>query len=298
MTVSKVKLLVIFLYLSLPLFAQKKGLSFSFAPKYQIDDFRWSIAGNSQGQNPNILSELTWENLQSLGFNTALSIPLKSNFAIEASINKSFVFKGKVNDTDYSEDNRTSPTFNMDLQSNKSSTGLYTLGLSYSLQIKNIFLKPSISYVIRYQTLYLREENNSFLNSSYKPRWNGFNLGLQLNRQFYNAFAIDLYGAYSNLNYNANATWNLRDDFAQPISFRHKAYGFETNFATRLTYTKKQFKPFMHFQTSYASTGTGIDEVFYKNGTSAFTRLNDVTNKSFFFSVGFQYLLKKFSSSL
>ncbi|KHJ37445.1 hypothetical protein PBAC_24070 [Pedobacter glucosidilyticus] len=293
MIASKAKILVIFLFLSLPLFAQNKGISFSFAPKYQKDDLRWSIAGNSQGQNPNILSELTWNDLHSFGFNTALSIPLKRNFALEATLDKAFIFKGWANDTDYTEDNRTFPNFNMDLQSNIGNSDVYKLGLSYNFQVKNKFLKPHISYIIRNQNLYLRDESNRDLNSKYKPRWYGFNLGLELKYQFFNDFSLVLFGAYSHLNYSANATWNLIEEFAQPVSFSHKAYGFETNFATRLNYTKKQIKPFLHFQTSYASTGSGLDEAFYKNGTSAITRLNDVTFKSFFFSVGFQYSFKK-----
>ncbi|MGD8383733.1 MAG: hypothetical protein PVJ11_16445, partial [Syntrophobacterales bacterium] len=31
---------------------------------YREDEFDWNIAGNSSGNNPNILSELTWEDLQ------------------------------------------------------------------------------------------------------------------------------------------------------------------------------------------------------------------------------------------
>jgi hypothetical protein len=293
MVALKGKLLTIFLFSSLPLHAQQKGLSLSFAPQYQTDDFRWSIAGNSQGKNPNVLSELIWDNLQSIGFNAALSIPLKSNFSLEASFNKAFIFKGRANDTDYSEDDRTFPNFSMDLQSNVGDFSLYQLRFSYTFHVKNKLLKPHISYVIKNQNLYLRDENNSALNSKYQPRWYGFNIGLELNYQFSDAFSVDFFSAYSHLNYNANATWNLIEAFAQPLSFSHKAYGFETNFATRITYTKKQIQPFTRFQYSYASTGIGVDKVFYKDGTNAITRLNDVTNKSFLYNIGFCYLFKK-----
>jgi hypothetical protein len=33
---------------------------------YRVDDFSWSIAGNISGTDPNVLSELTWSDLETL----------------------------------------------------------------------------------------------------------------------------------------------------------------------------------------------------------------------------------------
>lgn len=40
--------------------------SLSLDAGFRSDDLDWSIAGDADGNNPNILSELTWENIKSL----------------------------------------------------------------------------------------------------------------------------------------------------------------------------------------------------------------------------------------
>jgi len=38
----------------------------SLSTGYRVDDFSWNIAGNVSGTNPNVLSELTWSDLEIL----------------------------------------------------------------------------------------------------------------------------------------------------------------------------------------------------------------------------------------
>ena len=38
---------------------------FVFTGGYRRDDLDWNIAGDSNGNNPNILSELTWDDIES-----------------------------------------------------------------------------------------------------------------------------------------------------------------------------------------------------------------------------------------
>ena len=53
-----------------PLIERKLQLSFSTG--HQQEDFHWSIAGNTSGQNPNVLSELKWKNVSGEDFSAAM----------------------------------------------------------------------------------------------------------------------------------------------------------------------------------------------------------------------------------
>lgn len=42
--------------------------------------WKWSIAGDLNGQNPNILSEVSWKDLGSTGFKIETEVPFKKQF--------------------------------------------------------------------------------------------------------------------------------------------------------------------------------------------------------------------------
>jgi hypothetical protein len=285
-----IKLLVLLIFFKGGLNAQNRTeVDFSIA--YQTDDFKWSIAGNSQGQNPNILSEVSWRNLKGPVLNLNIYLPIRSKFAIQASYGHFFIVNGRVNDTDYSEDNRTNPTFTANLESNKGYSRDFQLGLSYGWQLNKIWLEPVLAYTLSQQLLYLQD--NSALNSTYKANWYGLAVGFMAKHPLLKNLKFSHSFHYHQLKYRAVADWNLIENFAHPESFKHKANGYALSGTSKAVYLfHPRINPFAYFRFQWWNTGKGIDEVFYANGTQAYTQLQDVARKSTAFGVGIHYNLK------
>ena len=80
---------------------------FTLSAGYRVDDLDWSIAGNINGNNPNVLSELTWDDVESY------QVKLQGNFvwpniiALKGYVNYGWIFDGDNQDSDYLGDNRT-----------------------------------------------------------------------------------------------------------------------------------------------------------------------------------------------
>src|SRR5436305_1463719 len=79
----------------------------SFSAGFLEQQFHWSIAGNYQGQNPNILSELSWKRLRAISFGAGAmgKVYPKMDWMIAFSYHATL--SGKVTDPDYKKDNRT-----------------------------------------------------------------------------------------------------------------------------------------------------------------------------------------------
>src|ERR1700748_1190660 len=77
---------------------QKYRFRFSLLSGYQQENFRWSIAGNSSGTNPDIYSELIWKNLSGPLAGAELEFNVWRSFWIRSSISRLFFVSGKVTD--------------------------------------------------------------------------------------------------------------------------------------------------------------------------------------------------------
>ncbi|QEK50968.1 hypothetical protein FYC62_04215 [Pedobacter aquae] len=283
------KLLLLLIFFKSGLHAQNR-IEVDFSSAYQTDNFKWSIAGNSQGQNPNILSEVSWRNLKGPAFNLDIHLPISSKFALKANLGQFFILNGRVNDTDYLEDNRTSPSFSADLESNKGYSRNFLLGLSYQLHLHKLRLQPMLAYGLTQQLLYLQDDNN--LNSTYKTNWYGIMAGLNLKYSLFKSLELNHTLHYHQLKYRAVANWNLIENFAHPDSFKHYANGYAVSGDTKAVFLfHPKINPFAYFRLQLWNTGKGIDEVFYANGTQSYTQLQDVARKSAALGIGIQYKL-------
>ena len=80
---------------------------FTLSAGYRRDDLDWNIAGDINGNNPNVLSELTWDDVESY------QVKLQGNFvwpniiALKGYANYGWIFDGDNQDSDYLGDNRT-----------------------------------------------------------------------------------------------------------------------------------------------------------------------------------------------
>ena len=74
---------------------------------YRLDDLDWSIAGNLNGTNPNIVSELTWSDLESYQLKLGGKGTIDRVFYLRGSAAFGWVLSGDVQDSDYNGDDRT-----------------------------------------------------------------------------------------------------------------------------------------------------------------------------------------------
>src|ERR1700761_3672968 len=73
---------------------------------YERENFHWSIAGNSAGQDPNIYSELKWQHVGGVFARVDVLWMVWKRWRVAASGGKTFTRSGSMTDTDYGLDNR------------------------------------------------------------------------------------------------------------------------------------------------------------------------------------------------
>ena len=80
---------------------------FLLSTGYRVDDLDWNIAGDINGNNPNIISELTWKDLESFQLKMAGKTTFQQLLMLRGSLAYSWIFDGENQDSDYAGDNRT-----------------------------------------------------------------------------------------------------------------------------------------------------------------------------------------------
>ena len=74
---------------------------FVFTGGYRRDDLDWNIAGDINGNNPNILSELTWDDIESYQVKFQGSLVWPKIIALKGSANYGWIFDGENQDSDF-----------------------------------------------------------------------------------------------------------------------------------------------------------------------------------------------------
>ena len=269
------------------LYAQaiEKKLQVYIATGYQQENFHWSIAGNSDGQNPNIYSELKWKHLGGQNIAANIQWNVWQHFSLYGSYYKQYISSGTVNDTDYAADNRNNPTYNETFNGSQGNTQAWQAGVGFILiNNRHFSLIPFAGYGTSRQALHLFDRSGNFpeLNSTYDPVWKGpflrvtstINLIKNLN------FAADV--TYSQVSYNSTANWNLISTFMHPVSYRHHANGYGIDAGGKFIYTIFR-NLVVHAGAGYYNwqTGNGTDELYLSNGQINKTQLNEAVRYGF-----------------
>ncbi len=278
---------------------------------YRIDDLDWSIAGFlTQTNFVNILSELTWEDLRiyQVKVGGRLSVPLhKRPYAVymRAALSYGKIVDGENQDSDYAGNNRTLEFSRSNNDANDGTVGDGSIGVGFQSKrrrIRNQWMlraAPLIGYSYHQQNL---EMTNGFqtvplagpfsgLNSTYDAEWFGPWFGLDLaidDGKKTTLFAsIELHWDTS---YNAEADWNLRQDFAHPLSFKHEADG--EGIVGRIGWAyfiRRNLSINTTFEYQRWTTKSGTDTTFLSNGTVVKTPFNQATWESRALNLSLQY---------
>ena len=273
----------------------------SFNTGYRNDDLDWNIAGSTV----NILSELTWSDLEIFQLEFAVARNLPNRFKLKGSLAYGLIFDGENQDSDYAGNNRTLEFSRSNNSADDGNTSDVSIGLGYffPLLTKNFIATPLVGFSFHGQNLTITEGFQTIpplgpfpgLNSSYDAKWYGPWVGLELNFSIYKRdvplahqilFGIEYHWA----NYYAEANWNLRTDLAHPKSFEHEADGSGTVFWAGYNYFfNPQWSLDLIYKYQKWETDPGIDRIFFADGTEAVTRLNEVNWKSYALMVGVTY---------
>jgi len=310
MTKFKYAAVAAVLLVLLPVCSFAQGYELSISTGRRSDNLDWNIAGTTPSVfGPvyvDVLSELTWSDIESQEVRAAVKF-FKGRFVIKGEAGYGFITGGVNQDSDFGGPGRTlefSRSNNSSddgsvwdlsaaagyIYSYKALGGAFDIvpmaGLSYSRQ--NLVITDGVQTVA---TAGLTPPLGPFagLDSTYEAGWAGPWAGAEF---AYKRGNIRVFGnfEYHVAYFTAEADWNLRTDFAHPVSFEQWARGSglvfsagtEYNIAHRWYFTAS-------FEASDFKARDGTDRTFFSNGAVADTPLNEAGWDSISAFFGFNY---------
>ncbi|NOQ93700.1 MAG: hypothetical protein GQ547_03575, partial [Methylophaga sp.] len=206
---------------------------------YRKDQLHWSIAGPNG--SPNIISELTWKDIEIATLNIGTTLHFQSNWLLSMDASYGHIFDGRNQDSDYRGNNKTGEFSRSYADSDKGITLDGSIYAGYKWQVitkpqQEVVLIPKIGF--SYHSQFLNDTNGelvvstpapefgitvdnlnplgkfSGLNSYYEASWFGPWLGLESQFAINEKFRFGLNLEYHYAFYSATADWNLRSDFA------------------------------------------------------------------------------------
>lgn len=285
-----------------------KGAAFQLGSGYRSGELDWNIAGANN--NPDVLSELEWEDLDIFQTEAAARIWFGSarvpalSLCVKGTAAYGWILDGDNRDSDYASNHRTLEYS----RSENSGEGGNLLDLSIAAGPQLSFRQQQLTIALLagwsyheqnleisdgWQTVALDPNDLgpiAGLDSSYDTQWWGPWLGTELSWQLGEKITLGGSFAWHFVEYEAEADWNLRSDLAHPVSFRHQADGRGLTLDLELQY---QLTAAWLLHLSYAyedwQTDDGDSFTYYAGGGGGRTRLNEVNWRSQSVMLGLGY---------
>jgi hypothetical protein len=254
----------------------------------RTDNLNWNIAGNAV----NVLSELKWENLAISKLSIDATLHLPKDLRVVSQLGYGRINSGFNQDSDYDGNDRT---LEFSRTNNKAGGNVIDasvgLGKEFRFGLHGVYLTPAAGISIHQQNLTMTDGVQvvsgssstpplgplTGLNSSYKSQWAGPWWGLDAMWNPTERWSFDVAFEYHLVEFTATANWNLRTDFAHPVSFTHRANGQGLVFGMRALYKlDANWKLKMDVTGQRWQTNAGTDIVYLADGTTGWARLNEV----------------------
>ena len=273
----------------------------TFRTGLRHDKVKWSKAHPSG--TPNILSEIEWRDMDSAFVQAEYQYTSPTGWHLRAETEIAYTADGEMQDSDYNSDNRKDEFSRSLNDASGSSMFDLSLGLGYVFSFLtstgSISVTPLVGYAYNQQNLRAKNGNQvipdygkfSGLDSGYDTIWHGPWLGFALDWKLTDKHK--LYGGfeYHWTDYEGEGEWNLRDDLAQPVSFRHTADGDGYQFEAGYSYGISENIDFdVNFAYYKYETGSGKDHMFGSSGSSAKMKFNGAQWESYSVGIGLRYL--------
>ena len=285
-----------------------------FGAGYRVDNLDWNIASDISGNmTPDILSELTWSDVEIFQLKAGIRSLIGRAFYIKGSLGYGWVFDGDNQDSDYSGDNRTNEWSRSNNSTDNGNVVDATLGIGYQFKVASGRLKfiPLVGYSYSDQYFNITDGFQTVsepslkppgaddppdigplpgLDSTYEAEWWGPWLGIDV--LFDASEKLRLFGGfeYHWATYQGEADWNLRDQLAHPKSFEHDTEGTGILMSVGGEYHLTQpwyISLNIHYQDW--STDPGVVRFFKADGPIIEQRLNEANWDSLAIMLGLTY---------
>lgn len=282
---------------------------------YRVDQLDWNIAGNTAGTGPNVLSELTWDDLEiyQLQLDSGLTFGNRQRdgylYHLRGMLGWGSIYDGTNQDSDYAGDDRTLEFSRSNNLADDGDVFDFSVGTGLKLSSRNEkwALLPLVGYSYHEQNLRISDGYQTVseqdiadaafgpgrinlpplgpilgLDSSYETQWWGPWMGMEFSYHPTERWKLIGNFEYHWADYEGTANWNLRTDLAHPVSFRHWADG--NGLVLGFVLDGKLSNAWScNLTTNYQDwqTDSGSDVVYKNNGGTSGTRLNEVNWESF-----------------
>lgn len=273
---------------------------------YKKASLNWNIS--APDNSPNVMSELEYNNLGIVETGVDMTAVVHQIYS-RASISFGKIVDGDGVDTDYNQDNRGE----LEAQSESEvydNIHALCVGLGYQFDVtskKNIKISPVAG--VSYQAQNLRQRNGvqtvssgaefpsqgqvlTGLNSTYDVEWKSWFLGVDFVYEVFKNMYLSSTVEYHNAQYAAEADWNLRDDFAHPVSFVHEAEGTgsKINVGINRLFAQRWLIGLLYDWQQW-SADSGDDILYWSEGGETKSKLNQVNwgSQSINLSIGFSF---------
>lgn len=287
-------------------FAERESIEAPFeyglSVGYRRDRLSWSIADGAA----NVASAVRWNATGIAQIRADAKLNLRSGWLLRSSLSTGAVKSGDNRDSDYAASNYTQEFS----RSNNQTGGAvhdFNIGLGRKIRIPDLKIKamPYVLYVVPLAGLSINQQsftmidghqtipaNGAFpnLNNSYDTQWKSAWLGMDGLINVNEKLTLTGTGEYHFADYSAEANWNLRSDFAHPVSFKHIAKG-RGKVATAGVVYRINKNLLINTTLGYQSwrTSAGVDQTYFVNGASSNYQLNRVGWNSWTLFVGGGY---------
>lgn len=287
---------------------------FSLTSGSRSDDLEWSIAGNGI----NVLSELSWSNLESYQISAGIHTKLKNNIHLRGRLNYATIIDGELRDSDFGSNGAAGEWSRSISESDGDQLWDITGGGGYAFYFfnKRLALSPMLGISYHKQNLRIQNgrqvlsETNPFggsnppavgplssqLDSSYSARWIGPWIGCDLRYKpkmhppVYHEMEFRLSMELHWAEYYGQGNWNLRGDLQHPKSFEHEADGFGIDITAQWLFNlADKWDITVTANHKDWSTGSGTDRKFLSSGGTSTTPLNEVSWSSTSYMMGAVY---------
>ncbi|WP_295008069.1 hypothetical protein [uncultured Dechloromonas sp.] len=277
---------------------------------YRRDDMRFAI-GVPGG--PNVLSELRW-------IAPALQIRADGNWthASGATVRGFLAYarteaKGLSQDSDYARNDRQAEFSRSYADTTGSEMFDALLGFGWQLPVGHRFSLTPLIGLARYDSTYRASNGRQVvsdaanaallgipwnmplgpfpgLHSRYNPVWSSIWQGLELEIKAGKGFSLRAGARHHWFKYKAEADWNLRGDFAHPVSFRHtgNGKGWEAEIEAGLALGGGHRLTLSAIQRDF-KTRHGKDTTFFASGYNNTIELGEAVLASRAIQLGYRY---------
>ena len=289
MTKQHVLILALILACAFRAHSQEK-LQINVASGISIQDFSWSIAGNADGTNPNVLSELKYQNIVGLGLSVNGKYKILPKTSVILTIENRQTLSGTGSDIDYQHDNRTTPTYELNFNSAKGGMQHLQTGLAYNLyKTPFVTVDANLSYINTSQTFSMTSSSVPNLDTWYSTRQQGIQVGTSFHTHLGSKLQVLATLSYALVDYTGIGNWNLIPTFEHPVSFMQESNGAHYGGSAGLS-TKISSRISFYIAGGYFAQqiNAGRDQTFLRNGVRQVTRFNGSRAASIGSSLGLQ----------